>query len=336
MYLIKRKNGIYYIEFEDISTQTKRRVSTHSSNKKEALLFLSNFKQTKATSEKVVEITLQSFFDEYLNFIKITRSKKYAESVDLAFRHMIKYLGDLRLSKLTTRALEKFILDKYSNTQYGAAQFYKTIKASFNKAREWHYLDKNPMHGFKLPKMPRNLPATINETDLDKIVLSSANPHYTPIFIFAFYTGMRLSEIVNLSWQCIDLVNSNIFVKNTQTFQTKNKKERIVPMHPRIYEMLKEFPIPVDQTDYVFQTKAGVYVHSDAVSRNFKKTVISLGMNQRIHFHSLRHSFASCLAQRGVSLIVLKELLGHEDISTTMIYSHIQKENLDSAVKLLK
>ena len=58
-------------------------------------------------------------------------------------------------------------------------------------------------------------------------------------------------------------------------------------------------------------------------------------MNERIHFHTLRHSFASNLVQAGVSLYIVKEILGHEDLSTTQIYSHLQKENLISAVKVL-
>ncbi|MBI1938969.1 MAG: tyrosine-type recombinase/integrase [Ignavibacteriales bacterium] len=58
-------------------------------------------------------------------------------------------------------------------------------------------------------------------------------------------------------------------------------------------------------------------------------------MNEKIHFHSLRHSFASLLAQKGISLYIIKELLGHEDLATTQIYSHLQQQSLIEAVKLL-
>ncbi len=78
-----------------------------------------------------------------------------------------------------------------------------------------------------------------------------------------------------------------------------------------------------------------IKLNEDYVSKNFKRAVRATGLNNNIHFHTLRHSFASRLAQKGVSLFVIKELLGHEDIKTTQIYSHLQTKNLAEAVSLL-
>jgi len=76
-------------------------------------------------------------------------------------------------------------------------------------------------------------------------------------------------------------------------------------------------------------------LNEDYVSKRFKRAVRSTGLNEDIHFHTLRHSFASNLIQKGASIYVVKELLGHESISTTQIYSHLQSENLSQAVSLL-
>ena len=76
-------------------------------------------------------------------------------------------------------------------------------------------------------------------------------------------------------------------------------------------------------------------VNDEWVSQYFKKIVRECGMNDRIYFHSLRHSFASNLVQRCASIYVIKELLGHSDIQTTQIYSHLQKDNLVNVVSLL-
>jgi site-specific recombinase XerD len=76
-------------------------------------------------------------------------------------------------------------------------------------------------------------------------------------------------------------------------------------------------------------------LNCEFISKQFKKVIRSAELNENIHFHSLRHSFASALVQRNVSLYAVKELLGHENIKTTQIYSHLQKDNLMYAVHSL-
>jgi len=89
------------------------------------------------------------------------------------------------------------------------------------------------------------------------------------------------------------------------------------------------------QNDFVFNRYEGVKLNESYISKRFKKSVRTAKLNDEIHFHSLRHSFASALVQRGVSLYAVKELLGHENIKTTQIYSHLQQHNLSIAVHLL-
>ena len=79
----------------------------------------------------------------------------------------------------------------------------------------------------------------------------------------------------------------------------------------------------------------GIKLNEDYASKKFKVAVREAGLNDNIHFHTLRHSFASRLIQKGASVFVVKELLGHEDIKTTQIYSHLQTQDLIDAVKLL-
>ncbi len=91
----------------------------------------------------------------------------------------------------------------------------------------------------------------------------------------------------------------------------------------------------VNNNNYIFYRIEGIKLNEDYASKHFKKAVRAAGLNDNIHFHTLRHSFASRLIQKGASVFVVKELLGHEDIKTTQIYSHLQTENLTEAVNLL-
>ena len=105
-------------------------------------------------------------------------------------------------------------------------------------------------------------------------------------------------------------------------------------MNIALFKKYKKLNFDV-KTDYVFQKFKGVKLNQACVSKDFKKAVKKSNLNERVHFHTLRHSFASNLVQKGASIYVVKELMGHDNISTTQIYSHLRKENLIDAIRLL-
>ncbi len=149
---------------------------------------------------------------------------------------------------------------------------------------------------------------------------------------------MRQAELVNMKWDWIDLNQNIITVKNSKTFTTKSKEERIIPICSTLRNtLLNRLPKKVNITNegFVFTRIPGIKLNENYVCKKFKKVVRSLGLNDKINFHTLRHSFASILVQRGASLYVVIELLGHEDLSITQIYSHLQSQNLKDAVNLL-
>ncbi|MFZ1519744.1 MAG: tyrosine-type recombinase/integrase, partial [Ignavibacteriaceae bacterium] len=80
----------------------------------------------------------------------------------------------------------------------------------------------------------------------------------------------------------------------------------------------------------------GKMLYQESISKQFKKIIRKANLNEKIHFHTLRHSFASLLVQKGVSLYVVKELLGHEDLATTQIYSHLDNNSIVKAIALFK
>ncbi len=141
-----------------------------------------------------------------------------------------------------------------------------------------------------------------------------------------------------MKWDWIDLEQNIIKVKCSVSFTTKSKKERIIPICSTLRVLLtKLFPriIDLDKNNFVFTRNQNIKLNENFVSKQFKKSLRAACLDEKIHFHTLRHSFASMLVQRGVSLYVVKELLGHEDLSTTQIYSHLQQQNLMNAVNLL-
>ena len=333
MQLFKR-NGYYQIQYFDDKLQRVRRKSLRTKIKNEAITQLTNFKKSLIEYQKFPPLTLSQFKDEYAKFIKENYSKKYLTSVELSFRSLTSYINkDIYLSDLNNIMMEKFLLNVFSKSKYAANLYCRTLKAAMNKAITWNYISKNPFKGIKLPKIPKKYPTFILEKELNIIIDSIKERDIKDVITLAFFTGMRLSEIINLCWSAVDLKSGIITVQNNETFTTKSKRERIIPMHERVRLVLCNRPRR-DSDRYVF-AKCGILYLQEFISKKFKKSLLQAGLSNELHFHSLRHSFASNLVQKGISLYVVKELLGHESINTTQIYSHLQNESLVNAISVL-
>jgi len=338
MYISKRKNGFYFVEFIDPITNKIRRKTTKAKRKQEAILFLKEFEKELDLNKKNPPKMLLEFAAEYSDFVRDTFSKKYLSSVQLSFRKMIEHLGDINLHVISTKDTQKFLTVTHQRTKRGAELYHRTLKAAFNRALEWEYINTNPFLKIRLPRTYKSYPIFISKNELELILMDTQNNLLEDLFTLGFYTGLRLGELVNMKWKWINLKQGFITVLNDQNFMNKGKKDRIIPMTSTVDDIIKRRSRTITNTDdgeYIFTRIPYVKLNENYVSKKFKKAVRGANLNDKIHFHSLRHSFASNLVQNGVDLYVVKELLGHEDVRTTQIYSHLQSENLFNAIKLL-
>jgi integrase len=284
--------------------------------------------------ESIENMTLKAFRAEYEELIKQSKSPNYLASVKISLKFLVEDVGDIPLRSLDKRTLEKFLSRTFERSKQVATLFYRTIKAALTKAHEWEYITENPLRKFKMPKIANPFPVFISHNELMKIIGKVTREELKNIYLLAYYTGMRRAEIINLRWENIDLAKNLITVSNSNGFTTKSKKDRIIPVCAPLLEILKKRKDNKPNEAYVFTTSKGEKFCDDLVGKQFKKAVRAAEMNEKIHFHSLRHSFASALVQNGVSIYVVKELLGHEDLRTTEIYSHLQSESLVKAMTI--
>jgi site-specific recombinase XerD len=332
MYLSKnKKSGIYYIYFRKEDGK-KTRASTRTKYKHEALKFLNDFEKRYKHSIQHPSFTMNDLFKKYLNAIEITHTKNSWRHSRHSLEKFMAVVGsDTQVKDVTKSMAESFILTTYQRAKYSAAMKLRHLKACFNKAIDWGYIEKNPFKGIKL-SIPQNNPIFINKKELEMIVSKEFNRTLGLLYRFAFYSGMRLSEIINLEWaNDIDLNAKLIYVKNKDAFTTKSKRERVIPISKSLKKILKGIK---NKEGIVFCNK-GKKFNPNYVSKAFKKCVRAAELNSKIHMHSLRHAFASNLAQRGVNLYVIQKLLGHSKITTTQIYSHLRNEDLVKAIKVL-
>jgi integrase/recombinase XerD len=336
--VIYKENGIYFIEYFDEALQKTRRVSTKSRSKKEAFSYLANFNSKITSRNNSAAPKLSEFEEEYITYMEGKNSASYIRSIKLSFRQFKAAVGDIQLNRYDARIVDKFISTKFTQSPAAALLYFRTLKAAFSKSVVWGHIDENPLKKIKPPRLTKSIPTFISKDELQQILENTKTGMLKELFTTAFYSGMRLGEIVNLVWDCVDFKRKVIVVKNINGFTTKNKKERIIPMNSVLHRLLIDRfnqDKSVKNLEYVFYRTREIKLNENYISKKFKKAVREAGLRESIHFHTLRHSFASNLIQKGASVFVVKELLGHEDIKTTQIYSPLQTENLVDAVSLL-
>lgn len=192
------------------------------------------------------------------------------------------------------------------------------------------YIDRNPAAGIaQLPEDNRKL-RWLSEAEEDRLVAHLPG-YLRPIVLTALHTGMRLGEVLQLKWVDVDFVQGLV-----QVTLTKNHKTRYVPINDTLGEILGSIPQFVGPDGPC----PNVFVNPETgsgyrnIAHSFKQACRRAGIPE-VTFHTLRHTFASRLAQAGVPLNDIRELLGHGDMTMTLRYAHLAKSNLRNAVAIL-
>lgn len=181
-------------------------------------------------------------------------------------------------------------------------------------------------------KVPENKPKFFNQEQINQLLAVIDKQWFREIFLFAIHTGLRRGEIVNQKWDDVDFDTSSFKVSQDSSFTTKSKKERVIPMNNTVFNLLVSMK---RKGEYVFSGERGNKRDGDKLSKQFKAYLEQAGFDPIYTFHSTRHTFASHLVQKGVSLYIVSKLLGHSDIKTTEIYAHLSPETYQDVVRLL-
>lgn len=316
------------------STAASKFEGMSDENIDEVIQYLIELK-TKRTRSKH---SLAKFADDYIEFIKSSNSSNYVNSVELSFRHLLDYFDkDKSIGEVDRIEAEKFIAKLKISAPKGFRVYYRNLRAAFNVAIDWELITVNPFMKMKLPKKQKEKPAFITVAQLNSILKEIEVETLKDIVQYAFFTGSRRIEILNLRWRNLDFKKKTITIGD-EDFETKTKSQRIIPMCDLIYATLwkrsKKGKLVSSKPDgFVFAKANGFPYHEDVPTKAFKRACRKANIDEKIHFHSLRHSFASFLVQNKVELYNVKELLGHSSITTTEIYAHLNLDALEKSIK---
>ncbi len=277
--------------------------------------------------KKEKQVRFEDFADKYLDMHCKVNHRNYMRASGGQVSMLKKLFSGRFLNEITPLDIERFKGERIKDVSPATVnRGLARLKAMFNMATRWKDFDgSNPLKEVKFFKEDNHKLRYLEDHEIEKLIeVSKGNTR--AIVIVAVYTGMRRSEILNLTWRDIDFNRNHI-----ELLQTKSGKKRIINMNQRVVDALigvRKHP----KSQYVFCKRDGQPLKD--IRSIFFLVLKKAGITE-FRFHDLRHTFASQLAMKGVDIITIKELLGHADMKTTMIYAHLSKNHKQRAVDCL-
>ena len=258
--------------------------------------------------------------DAYIRDIK--NLAKFSEKKPLKIKRddIINYINFLNISK------------KSSRTQ---ARIISSIKTFYNYLIFDEKISQNPSSEIYSPKLEKKLPIVLSTEEIDRIIscfdLSKENGERNRTIIECLYScGLRVTELVNLKISEINFIDGYIKIIG------KGNKQRITPINKKLSTYLKNYidnirsklKIDKSNSDYLFLNRRGKKISRVLVFNIVKTACQKVGIKKNISPHTFRHSFATHLVEGGADLRAVQEMLGHSNITTTEIYTHLDTNYL--------
>lgn len=270
---------------------------------------------------------------DYINYVKKYSNETIKSYADNLNKYNL-YLNKKNILNVNNSTIENYITSN-NNLSHKTIAHYITVLNSFYKyLLDSNYITTNPVETIKHPKINQHLPVFLNEEEIKNLLNINLITPYDyrnkAMLELLFSTGIRISELINLKIQDIDLINNVIKVLG------KGSKERIIPIddiatkHLTNYINNYRYPLLKKNTniDYLFINNLGNKISRVGFFKIIKKEAVRANIKKDISPHTIRHTFATILLKNGADLRVIQELLGHSDIKTTQIYTHLIKEQL--------
>jgi len=272
------------------------------------------------------------YIEKFLNYLKI--EKNYSLYTTLNYEHDLRdfanFLGETALEKVDYLFLRRYLafLKENNLKQRTISRRISCLRSFFKFLCREGYLKVNPIVSLRGPKQEKHLPLFFTEEEVLKLIAAPEGRHWMGLrdraILETFYsTGMRISELVGLRQDDIDFIGGIVKVMG------KGKKEKILPIGEKALKAIREYLEKRGKdSEVVFMNKNKKPITVRGVRLIIDKYIRRVSQKQGASPHTLRHSFATHLLNRGADLRSVQELLGHVNLSTTQIYTHLTTEKL--------
>lgn len=290
--------------------------------------------------EKKSVPTLKEFEPKFMSYSETNNKPSTVCAKKVALRvHLLPYFGDMALDRITPAEIEPFKALKLKEGQKPKSinNHLTILRKLLNLAAEWGVVGHAP----RVKPLRVDAQAVNFLTFEEEARFLAATPaEWQPMVFVALKTGLRVGELLALKWEDVDLVSCRIVVRRTlwqdQEGSPKGGRNREVPLSDGALSVLKAHQAATRlKSPYVFCDAMGKRLTHNQVTPLVPRICTKAGLPKRLTFHDLRHTFASHLVMRGVTLRAVQELLGHAGISMTLRYAHLSPNVTRDAVRLL-
>jgi integrase/recombinase XerD len=289
-----------------------------------------------------------AYTKEFSNYLKLERSLS-GNSIDAYVHDVVLLQQYVELSKLqlppkglSTKHLQGFLkhINELGMSPHSQARILSGIKSFYKYLLSEELVDKDPTALIEGPRLGRKLPDTLNYSEIVKLLeaidLSSPEGGRNRAMLEILYSsGLRVSELVELK-------RANVYFDlGFLRVIGKGNKERLVPIGRDAMKFLSIYleeirvhvPIQKGFEGYVFLNRRGKKISRVSIFLIIKSLATKIGLNKTISPHTFRHSFATHLIEGGADLRAVQEMLGHESITTTEIYTHLDRDYLKQVIR---
>lgn len=272
---------------------------------------------------------------QYLDHLSHERrlSPLTRENYQRDLKVLLEFNGEVPLQNMTGTHIRRHVATLHGRNLGGRsiARMLSAWRGFFEFLIQRHGFSANPCQGIRAPKSPKSLPHALSPDQAVQLVSiddedTLAQRDHAMLELF-YSSGLRLAELVNLNLDALNLGEGTITVTG------KGNKTRIVPVGQHAMNALQAWlairsGLPIQDTSALFLSRLGKRLSRRAVQYRLQQWAIRQGINIRVHPHMLRHSFASHVLQSSGDLRAVQEMLGHANISTTQVYTHLDFHHL--------
>ena len=282
---------------------------------------------------------MKRFVEKFINYLRVEKgaSSHTILNYSIDLEAFALFLGDKDINTVDHLTLRRFLAEMRSKnySKRTIARKLASLRTFFKFMYREGHIRINPITAISTPKLDKKLPVVLDEGKVGRLIDSTlsddpAGLRDKAILETLYSTGIRVSELVGLDTGDIDHISGVIKVLG------KGRKERISPIGDRASSAIRRYlgsrnEKKVRDKNAVFLNKSGKRITDRSIRRIIDKHIKMASINEHISPHSLRHSFATHLLDRGADLRSVQELLGHMNLSTTQIYTHVTMDRLREA-----